>query len=444
MYGDIRGNWGGIGIAGADRGWYDLNEFTTDEALIPTREDGAWADNGIWRALYQHTWTSSQPFMENTWNWLYRQVFRANLAVEILTENNAPEEVLAEAHVLRAYFYYLLMDGWGSVPFYTENNLTLDQIPQASRAEIYNYVQSTLVEWVPKLSETVGGSYYGRMNKWAGYALLTKVYLNAEVYSGTARWNEAINASDMIINSGLFSLQSDLYDNAGDEAVFGDVLSDNEVILAMFVDAINAPRNIIGIRTLRGPHGDAQFGIQTWNGATVHENFLNKYEEDDKRKGQWLLGPQPGLSEGYTATISSITSAGVNEGARNAKFLPVPPFDGNGSTSNDFPIFRYADVLLMKAEAMLRNGSGDATSLVNEVRTRAGVESLSSVTLMDVYDERGRELAWEGHRRQDMIRFGTFTEPHDFKAASSDHLKVFPIPAAALAENPGLTQNPNY
>ncbi|WP_066832159.1 RagB/SusD family nutrient uptake outer membrane protein [Rufibacter ruber] len=446
IYNEVRGDWNGKGIAGADRGWFDLNESSTDEMMIPRRENGDWDDNGIWRAMYTHTWTGSQEFIGNTWNWLYRSVFKCNLAVELLTKANADPARIAEAKVLRAYFYYMLMDGWGNVPFYTENNLTIDQIPQTPRAEIFKFVESELKNNVDLLPATKGGQFYGRFNKWAGYALLAKLYLNAEVYTGTARWSEAIAASDKIINEGGFSLVQSLYDNAGQQAIFGDRLPDQEVILAVYVDALTAPRNIIGIRSLNAAHAAALFGFSGWNGATAHQDFINKYSDEDKRKAQWLVGPQPG-NVTYNLNISSLNSAGNTDGARNAKYFPVPPYESNNSSSNDFPVYRYADVLLTKAEAILRSNGNELTAraLVNEVRNRAGLGNLTSaVTLSEVYDERGRELVWEGHRRQDMIRFGTFTAARAFKPASTDKYKLFPIPAEAIANNRTLVQNPGY
>jgi starch-binding outer membrane protein, SusD/RagB family len=446
VYNEVRGDWGGKGIAGADRGWYDLNETSTDEMMLPTRADGAWDDNGIWRAMYTHTWTGSQEFIGNTWNWLYRSIFKANLAIELLEKAKANEARIAEARVLRAYFYYMLMDGWGSVPFYTENNLTVDQIPQKSRIEIFNFVVSELEENAPKLPGTKGGQFYGRFNKWAAYTLLSKIYLNGQVYTGQTHWTKAINAADKVINEGGFTLDPTLYNNAGKEAIFGSTLNSQEVILAVYVNALNAPRNIIGIRSLAGPHGTALFGISTWNGATVHQDFVNSYTDADKRKAQWLVGPQPGGVD-YSLNINSLTSAGITAGARNAKFLPVAPLDGSGSASNDFPVFRYSDVLLMKAEALLRSSGSEseARRLLNQVRNRAGLPDLvGTVTLTEIYNERGRELAWEGHRRQDMIRFGTYTNARAFKAQSADKYKLFPIPAEAIANNSTLVQNPGY
>lgn len=440
IYNEIRGDWNGKGYAGGDRGWYDLNETSTDEMMIPTRSDGAWSDNGIWRQMYLHQWTASQEFMNNTWNWLYRSVFKSNLAVDLLTGANADPSKIAEARVARAFFYWMLMDGWGSVPFYTENNLTIDKIPQASRQQIFDFIVKELSENVDKLSPTKGGEFYGRFNKWAGYTLLAKVYLNAEVYTGTPKWNEALAACDKIINEGGFSLQP----SATYFSMFRDgAAASPEVIFSIYVDGSKAPRNIIGIRSLHGPHGNAAVGVSTWNGATAHQEFVNKYEDSDIRKQQWAVGPQPG-GVNYQLNISSITAAGIEEGARNTKFFPVAPLDG-GTASNDFPVYRYADVLLMKAEILRRTNASGAKALVDQVRVRAGLATLGGEpTLMDIYDERGRELAWEGHRRIDMIRFGTFLQPHDFKGQSNNRYLMFPIPGPALAANPNLKQTPGY
>jgi starch-binding outer membrane protein, SusD/RagB family len=450
IYKEMRGDWGGIGIAGADRGWYDLNETCTDEMMIPTRSDGAWSDNGIWQQMYLHTWTSGQSFMQNTWDWLYKAIYKANLAIELLTAAEAPEAALAEAKVLRAYFYYLLMDGWGNVPIVTSTKTLVKDVVQAERSAVYNFVVSELEANVDNLSTSKADDFYNRFNIWAGYTVLAKVYLNAKVYTGTEQWAKAIEACDKIINEGGFSLvSSDKYLSRGTDGLFGDKCNPAEVILALFVDGKLAPRNIIGIRSLYGPHGEALFGFSTWNGATVHQDFVNKYDDDDIRKAQWLLGPQVVNSQvkaNYVLNISSLTSAGIEEGARNSKFLPVAPYDG-GAASNDYPVYRYADVLLMKAEALIRNGqAGSATSLLNQVRNRAGLSDLGSTpTLDEIYDERGRELAWEGHRRQDMIRFGKFLQPHDFKSSVSDaKYLLFPIPASAIAANPTLDQNDGY
>jgi len=449
IYKEMRGDWGGIGIAGADRGWYDLNESCTDEMMIPTRADGAWSDNGIWQQMYLHTWTSGQSFMQNTWDWLYRAIYKSNLAIELLTAAEAPATSIAEAKVLRAYFYYLLMDGWGNVPIVTSTKTLVKDVVQSERAQLYEFVVSELEDNVDLLSTSKSDQYYNRFNLWAGYTVLAKVYLNAKTYKGSEELDKTIAATSKIIDEGGYSLISaDKYLSRGTDGLFGDKCNSQEVILALFIDGKLAPRNIIGIRSLYGPHGEALFGFSTWHGATVHQDFVNKYDDNDIRKAQWLLGPQvvgEDVKANYTINISSFTAAGIQEGARNSKFLPVAPYDG-GAASNDFPVYRYADVLLMKAEALVRDGQASAAvEFLNQVRNRAGLDDFDGEpTLDDIYDERGRELAWEGHRRQDMIRFDKFLAAHDFKGVSNPRYLLFPIPASAIAANGTLEQNDGY
>jgi len=448
VYAQVAGNWDGVGYAGADNGWYDMNCMTADEQVIPHRNTGDWQLD--FARLYKHEWLPSDFIINNAWNWLYRSVFNANLAVNQLESANADPSKIAEARVLRAFFYYLLMDGFGNVPFYTENNVTVDQIPQASREEVYDFVVSELTENVDLLSPERGGNYYGRFNRWAGYALLAKVYLNAEVYTGTAQWQACLDACT-VISEGGFSLhsgspstsspfESQYYD------LFGDVLPEDETILAMYANVNIVSRNIYGVRSLYGPHAQALFGYSGWNGTIVPTDFFLQYDENDVRRRQFIYGEHPG-GVNYSLEVSSLDDPGAapQAGVRNLKFYPAGTMDGGGA-SNDFPIYRYADILLMQAECHVRLGNAAAAKpFVDAVRLRAGLNGLDGdPSLMDVYNERGFELNWEGHRRQDMIRFGTFLDANDFRGASPEFRKLFPIPTSALDANPGLEPNPGY
>lgn len=448
VYAQIAGNWGGIGYAGADNGWYDLNCMTADEQVIPHRNDGAWQLD--FARLYQHEWLPSDLIVNNTWNWLYQAIFSANLAVEQLENAEAAQAKIAEAKTLRAFFYYLLMDDYGNIPFYTENTVTVEELPQASRQEVFEFIVTELEENVPELSETKGGEYYGRFNQWAGYALLAKVYLNAEVYTGTAQWQACIDAIEQLENGG-FSLHPGSANDASPIGyqyyeLFGDRLPGDETILAMFATANIVSRNIYTLRSFSGPHAQELFGVSGWNGTIVPEAFYNSYDVNDIRKAQFLVGDQPG-GVTYTAAVSNLDNPGANPfaGVRNQKFYPATPLDGGGA-SNDFPIYRYADFMLMKAECLVRLGNAAAAKpLVDAVRERAGLSALESdPSLETIYNERGFELNWEGHRRQDMIRFGTFLEANEFRGVSGEYRELFPIPTSALDANPNLVQNPGY
>ncbi|RTY91262.1 RagB/SusD family nutrient uptake outer membrane protein [Flavobacterium sp. GSN2] len=448
VYAQIGGNWNGVGYAGADNGWYDLNSMSSDEQVIPHRNTGDWQLD--FARLYKHDWLPTDLMINNTWNWLYKSIFNANLAVDQLEKANAEASKIAEAKVLRAFFYYLLIDDFGNVPFYTDNNITVDQIPQSSRKEVYDFIVKELTENVETLSATKGGNYYGRFNKWAGYTLLAKVYLNAEVYTGTVEWTKCLAACEKVSEGGftLHAGEANASSPLGYRyyELFGDVLPEDETILAMFATANIVSRNIFTVRSLYGPHAQTLFGYSGWNGTIVPKDFFVKFSDTDIRKKQFLFGNQGG-GINYTVDVSSLDNPGAapQAGVRNTKFYPVTPMDGGGA-SNDFPIYRYGDVQLMKAECNIRLGnSGAAKPFVDAIRVRAGLGALTAnPTLDDVYNERGFELSWEGHRRQDMIRFDKFLLPNLFRGTSSEYRKLFPIPTAALDANKGLKQNTGY
>ena len=448
VYAQVAGNWGGVGYAGADNSWYDLNCMASDEQVIPHRNTGDWQLD--FARLYKHEWLPTDGILTNTWNWLYKSVFNANLAVQLLEDANADPSKIAEAHVLRAFFYYLLMDDYGNVPFYTENTITVDQIPQASRQQVYDFVVSELTTYVDQLSPDKGGAYYGRFNKWAGYMLLAKVYLNAEVYTGTARWQECLNACQ-VISEGGFALHSGAADSANPLGyqyfeLFGDAIPADEDIFSMFATVDVVSRNIYAVRSLYGPHANTLFGYSGWNGTIVPQDYYEKFDAADRRRNQFLVGDQGG-GVNYTVNVTSLDNPGAapQAGVRCVKFYPAGNSNGGGA-SNDFPIYRYSDVVLMMAECNVRLGNaGAAKPYIDQIRQRAGLSALAAnPTLTDIYNERGFELNWEGHRRQDMIRFGTFLQPNLFRGQSQEYRKLFPIPTAALDANHGLVQNPGY
>ncbi len=448
VYAQVGGNWDGVGYAGADRGWYDLNCFSADEQVIPHRTTGDWELD--FARLYKHEWLPTDSFINNTWRWLYKSIFNANLAVKQLEDSHAEASKIAEAKVLRAFFYYLLMDDFGGVPFYTDNTIPVAEIPQASRADIYAFVVKELTENVDLLASTKGGNYYGRFNRWAGYTLLAKVYLNAGVYTGTPKWQECLAACDKVSQGGysLHPSGTSASSPLGDKyfELFGDVLPDDETILAQFTTVNVVSRNIFSVRSLYGSQAKTLFGFSGWNGTIVPKNFFLKFSNSDIRKKQFLYGDQGG-GLNYTVDVASLDNPGAAPmaGVRNVKFYPVTPMDGGGA-SNDFPIYRYADILLMKAECNVRlSNAAAAKPFIDAVRLRAGLGVLTAnPNLTDIYNERGFELNWEGHRRQDMIRFDTFLQANEFRGESMSTKKLFPIPTAALDANKGLIQNTGY
>ncbi|MDR3652092.1 MAG: RagB/SusD family nutrient uptake outer membrane protein [Paludibacter sp.] len=454
VYAQIPGNWGGVGYAGADNGWYDVNSMSTDEQVVPHRTTGDW--ELTFAQMYLREWLPDHSQITNTWNWLYKSVFSANLAVDLLEKAKADPSKIAEAHVLRDFFYYLLIDDFGNVPFFTDNNITVDKMPQKSRAEIFNYILTDLKDNIDKLSTVRGGTYYGRFNKWAGYALLAKLYLNAGVYTGTPMWAECISACD-VVTSGGFTLHSGALDASNPLGskyfeLFGNVCPDDETILAIYTTVDVVGRNIFTVRSFGGTDGTNLLGYSAWNGSIVPRDYVDKFADNDIRKHQFRyganpFGPQPAGFINYSLDVANLDNPGAapNDGARDQKFWPAAPANSGGA-SNDFPIYRYADIMLMKAECLVRtNDATDAKPLVDAIRVRAGLTGLTAnPTLTDIYNERGFELSWEGHRREDMIRFGTFTLAHGLAPAVDDHFKLFPIPTSALNANTKLVQNPGY
>ncbi|PSR55463.1 RagB/SusD family nutrient uptake outer membrane protein [Adhaeribacter arboris] len=452
------------------RGFYDpvsvLNEATSDEMVVPTRGPD-WYDNASWQQMAKHEWTPVSPGQINgSWEWAYRVIAKSNINLVALntTELVIPEAdkavLTAELRVARAYAYFWLMDMFGNVPIITED--TPPGNPSANtRVEVFNYVEKELKEALPSLAEGKSANLYGRFTKGAANSLLAKVYLNAEVYTGTPRWQDALAATDAVISSSAgYALNPDFLsnfavNNAANPATY------NENIFTIPYDKILATGMNWQMRTLHYAQGGV-YGTNgnPWNGFATRAEFYNTFSDNDQRKGIWLVGPQKDNTGNvirftdavdnvskelvFTPTISSLEKAFGNEGVRNVKY-EVQKNNTRNDQDNDFVVFRYADVLLMKAEALIRLGrSADAVEFVNQVRRRAGIADLSAVTLDELLAERGRELTWEGWRRNDLIRFGKWESAWQFKSNSDVNKRLFPIPSQQLSSNPNLKQNPGY
>ncbi|WP_179414779.1 RagB/SusD family nutrient uptake outer membrane protein [Mucilaginibacter sp. E4BP6] len=446
IYGQITGTWGN-NYAGRDNCWYDLNEFSSDEQVIPHRNTGDWQLD--FAQLYTRTAQPSLGITNNTWIWLNQCIHASNLAISQLTASNAAPASIAEAKVARAWAYYLMIDDFGDVPFYTDNNVNLSTIKQTPKATIYNFIVSELKANVDLLPTTRGGTFYNRFNKYAGYMVLAKVYLNAGVYTGTPQWQACLDACAQVAAGGYTlhpaapntaSLNGNSYWD-----LFGDVCPNDETIFALYLTENIVSGNIYSIRSLNTPTGVALMGFAGWNGTVIPSEFYNKFDPSDIRRQQFLVGAQPDGTV-YTTDVSSLISPGAapNEGIRDVKFYPTGIKDASGA-SNDFPVYRYADVLLMEAECNVRLGNVPAAApFLNQVRERAGLADIADPTLQNIYDERGFELNMEGHRRQDMIRFGTYLDAHGFVPQGQAYMELFPIPTAQINADPSLKQNPGY
>lgn len=478
------------GIQGTYRGLYDFNTFTTDEALIPTR-GGDWYDGGFWQRLYLHTWEAGDSYLNATWNYLYKVIVMANRSLQTVAEagksgmigSEEEASLTAEIRAVRAYFYYYLLDMFGRVPIVDRLDANMNSLTQSSRSEVFNFVRNELLESLPSLSpqkSNVRGEYYGRMTRPVALFLLAKLSLNASVWldddwtdgkGATAPFSLTVfgetftDPMDAVITlcKELSSYQYVLEENYQTNFdVYNEGSRENILTIPMDKQTLRTQNQNI-FRSRHYDHAAAVGGCGE-NGSSATLEAIRSYPEGDLRLNinYWtgaatdLSGAQVYLSTGeplvYQPLSVALDLTGSPDekiaGARMKKYVPDPNAAKDGKLmDNDIVIFRYADVLLMAAEAKVRKGM-DGRAEINAVRTRAGIAPLENVTLDDILAERLREFAWEGLRRQDLIRFGAFTRPYSFRPALPDEengfTTVFPIPSNALTLNPNLTQNYGY
>ncbi len=433
-----------------------LQEVTSDEIVVPTR-GGDWDDGGDWRRQQEHTWTVTENRLNSAWTDLYRGVARANAVLEAmeaspLSESDLVRTFKAEVRFLRALFYWWLMDMFGNAPLVTKS-LELGVLPeQSSRSEVFDFVVSEINAALPDLEEVAPS--YGRATKGAANALLATVYLNAEVYSGTARWSECVQACDAVINSGRYNLMPTFTDVFALENE-GPANTENIFVIA------NLPESGVGFERQQATLHYNLIPQTPWNGFSVLADFYNRYDPDDDRRDVLLVGSQvvlAGPNKGQPAFDRQgnplifivdfpLIGAAENHGVRMLKW-PLDPNQNGGDAGNDFAIFRYAHILLAKAEALFRLGqAGPALDLINQVRARVFEpdKPLASLDEQTILDERGFEFLWEEYRRTDQIRHGRFLDAWTLKPPSDGpHRNLFPIPQIQLDANPNLRQNPGY
>ena len=445
--------------------------------MIPQRGSD-WFDGGIWLRTQRHTFDPTDAQFNNAWVFLYQGVQQANLVIQTIQGTDAILEedkaaFLGELRSLRAYWYMQLMDAFGSVPLIDENSDLTDLRPtQASRAEIFAFVESELQDAADDLSRSSSSETYGKINYWVNRGLLSRLYMNAGVYTGTERYADAEAIATEIINDGPYSLADNYFDNF--DADNGSAAGGSNTDELMWVIPYDAPAIAGGFNIAQQTlHYESQLTFnlqeQPWNGYCSLSEFYNSYDDSDLRKGNpdstgmrgnFLVGLQrdpageplrdgsaddPGGAELiYTPELNMLEPNAFRQaGARVAKFeIPV---GAPNTLPNDFPLLRFSEVLLNKAEAMLRRGDDGGVMFANMVRERAGLDDTDEMDLDELLAERGREFFYEGLRRTDLIRFDEFTNgTWDFKSVSPETAKLFPLPAPQLNANPNLNQNPGY
>lgn len=477
-------------------GLYDAEEICADALVIPARPNG-WVDGGDYKRMHMHTFNSLQAHMSAVWDNSFAGINNCNRVIYQIESGQIPvtsgkENIVAELKALRAVYYYVLCDNFGNVPIVTRYDVPDGFLPtQSTRKQVYDFIISEIKTNLPLLSSKADKSTYGRMNKWAAFTLLAKMYLNAGVYTGQPQWDSCRMACDSVISSGNYEL----------EASQKDVFKTNnensrEIVFAIPFDEKYAPGFNLQLKTLQ-PISQKSYNLQSspWGGICAIPQFISTFDTNDNRlKDNWIQGPQYDINTGQQL---SCEYPPLSTQGRKLEFInKLPGIDSSAEIhgfrlgkyefktgalydlSNDCPFFRYADVLMMKAEALLRSGQADAAAgIVTEVRRRSftsapakaivtGADLLKGsvyrygIAVNDVIqqpeggsdipygrflDELGWEFAMEGRRRQDMIRFGIFTRKSWLShKPNGDFRSLFPIPQDQLDKNANLKQNPGY
>jgi hypothetical protein len=441
--------------------FWAAQEHTSDEAMGPTRGPD-WDDNGIWRSLHNHSWDADHAFLGSTFSELLQIVY----STSNLLAFDPSAQTAAESRFLRAYVVNSLVDGWGQVPYRDDFQDLLSDAKVLSAAEAVDLIISELDAIEADLPDGPANV----ANKDAAKVLKMKTLLNKGMYLDRANpsfdqadMNQVISLADDIINSGKYSISTNYFDNF---APNNDQISTENIFTALNEGGISSgnvrSRWFCGLHYNQNPSG--------WNGFCTLGDFYDSFETDDLRvradypgmtevagiNAGFLIGQQvdgdgnelmdrKGNQLAYTKEVA-LTEAGDNLEITGVRVMKYPiDYNSGDNADNDYVYFRYSDVLMMKAEALMRNGnSGDALAIVNDIRDARGVSALSSIDETSMLAERGREFYWEGFRRTDLLRFGRFLDAWEEKPASGAERLVFPIPAASLASNPNLVQNPGY
>ena len=464
--------------------YWQSQTLSTDEAILPSRA-GGWYDGGRYQQMHYHNWTPDNPIIADTWTWGFSTISTCNQILALFASSKdspAKSRAAAEIRTLRALMFYFMMDAYGNIPVYTTFGDTTTPV-QKSRSAVFDFIESEVKAVLPSLSTATDVTQYGRPNAYTAYALLAKLYLNAEVYTGTPRYNDVVTYCDSVIMSGKYSLATDyakmFYPDNGPQIT--------EFILAIPYDHASAQGEEFNWYSLH-PALQKKYGLSYRLSnpvSTIPSYYAQFSDSTDVRTALWLTGKQydfsdspiiinttkVGLDNTYTGSDGSTPVAyqltftpdltlrdvakfevggdelGKAKGIRNIKYYPdVTATDRN--QSNDVPVFRYADILLMKAEAILRGATPTynttALSLVNQLRSTRKAATLDSLSLDAMLKERALELNWENTRRIDLIRFGKYENTWGYKTDADPNKRIFPIPSGELVLNPRLIQNRGY
>lgn len=492
LYNHIGGYEDCRGLQGTGRGIYDLNTFTTDEAIMPTR-GGDWYDGGFWQGLYLHRWGINSDAVLRTWEYLYQSIILCNRSLGHISDYSSvhPDDDVrpfeAEVRAVRAIFYWYAMDLFGNIPLVTEGTSLDEPLYQPGRKRMTEFIFSELQEavaWLYDGRSNVPGEYYGRVTAPVACFVLAKIALNSEVYMDDD-WTDGIRPSGRDIMFTVDGRRMNAWETAihycteitgagyrlADEyssnfSVFNESSPENIFVIPM--DRTMYSNQFIYLFRSRHYNHAKAYGLGGENGSSATPEVLEVFgygtvDEDPRFRECYfagevmdLDGKQIYLDDGITPLVYDPWGVDLdlsgrdNEktaGARMKKYeVDSKGFKDGKLSDNDIVLFRYADVLLMDSEARIRNGQ-DGSYGFGLVRERCGAP-VREATLENILDERMMELAWEGWRRQDLVRFGLYTRGYSFRpqleGESSGYTTVFPIPARIREMNPELEQNPGY
>ena len=435
------------------RGLYHLSSLSTDEAVC------GWNDQTI-KNFHWMNWTTDDTFIYAFYSRIFMQVSAANEFIREAAKYGEAvsnrEEYIAEARVLRAIAYYHAIDNFGNVPFSDETAIVGSVPQQISRAELFSWLENELLDLINNSALAAPrANGYSRADKGVAKFLLAKLYLNAEIFTGTPQWQKCADVLKDLMDDG-YSLH--VTPNGEKFNAYQDLfLADNEkctdeIIFAIQQDGVNTTSygvtNYLIFASTGGTMDPAELGISSgWGGLRTTPEFYNKFSSGDARNLFYTSGQQKDIDDlgEFTHGYAFMKYRNINSDGTAGKEA--------GFVDTDFPMMRYADVLLMAAECQVRGASIDGLSGFNAVRSRAGLSAASAITLQDVLDERARELYQECWRRNDLIRFKQFTSSDylwqwkgNVKEGKGveDYRNLYPIPDSDRLANSNLQQNPGY
>ena len=460
--------------------YYNLSEISTDEMIVPTRGQD-WYDNGKWLDIHRQTFTPTSPAgldnINSAWVNLFQGVARANVVLDGISNTSFASKttVTAELRVLRAYYYFMLMDMFGGVPIATD--VAIEARPQATRDSVFRFVEAELKAARPDLPATWPQTMNGRVTQGAVDAMLASLYLNAQVFTGTvsatglapgaARWQDALDRANAVIGSGHYSLATDASMSCGTPGCGWrkNFTPDNQNTPEIIFAIKYVPVSGLGMNFLmRALHYNQYDSPSPWNGFSTLADTYAAFNTNDQRKQIFLAGPQFNVITGQPAldrqgnplffdpNIPDVTAATEGQGVRITKW-PVDPNHVQQDNGNDYAFFRLGEMYLIRAEAENELGqTAAAIADVNIVRARvfaspqpiAGGQSQAQMRDI-ILQERLYELTAEGKRRQDLIRANKYTQGTWYAKTGFFPYKVLmPIPQPQIDANPQLKQNPGY